>query len=253
MLNIDALPENTGRLFQEIQLDAALQAFTLVSGTAIALQVGHRLSMDLDFCTFDESLPSYHINQFIQSLKNCGHQVVDATEPNKKAQFKINTGRNLDDYARDYVVDGVKVTFFAYDAPLKTRAFLASQEVLTEFSSFKVMSLQGLFATKSLVIEKRTKSRDLFDLWYLIDKQGFSAEEMLDMIEAYGDSGLIDQSIYVLTGETPIDEQADEGLSAVGVEKTLEQLYVFFEEEISRYQQRKAQEMFGLPRPSASQ
>ncbi len=253
MLNIDALPENTGRLFQAIQLDAALHAFTLVGGTAIALQMEHRLSMDLDFCAFTESLPSYQINQFIQTLKNRGHQVFDATEPNKKAQFKINTGRNLDDYARDYVVDGVKVTFFAYDAPLKTRAFLASQEVLTEFSSFKVMSLQGLFATKSLLLEKRAKSRDLFDLWYLIDKKGFSTEEMFDMIEAYGDSGLIDQSIYVLTGETPIDEQSDEGLSAVGVDKTLEQLYVFFEEEISRYQQRKAQEMFGLPRPSASQ
>lgn len=127
MLKISALPNNTGNLFRAIQFDDLLQDFTLIGGTAISLLVGHRLSMDLDFCTFAETLPSYKINQFIQSLKNQGHQVLDLTEPNKKAQFKINTGRNLDNYVRDYVVDGVKVTFFAYDASQKTKEFLANQ------------------------------------------------------------------------------------------------------------------------------
>ncbi|WP_044408348.1 nucleotidyl transferase AbiEii/AbiGii toxin family protein [Thiomicrospira microaerophila] len=244
MLKTTALPDNTRHLFETIRFDPALTDFTLIGGTAMSLLVGHRSSMDLDLCTFEARLPSYKINHFIQSLKNAGHQVFDATEPNKKAQFKINSGKNLDDYARDYVIDGVKVTFFAYEAPNKTRAFLASQDAYTDLASFKVMSLKGLFATKSLVLEKRSKSRDLFDLWYLIDKVGFSIDEMFEIIECYGDSGLIDQSIYVLTGEAPIDEETDEGLEAVEVEMRLEALYGFFEEAISKYQQVKSEESF---------
>lgn len=240
MLKIDALPENTGRLFKLIQFDSALEGFTLVGGTAISLHVGHRLSMDLDFCSFDEILPSYKIDQFIQSLKNLGHQVFDVTEPNRKAQFKINTGKNLDDYARDYVIDGVKVTFFAFDADKKTKHFLADQKVLSDGSAFKIMELDGLFATKSLLPEKRSKSRDLYDLWYLISHKGFTVAEMFEIIENYSASGIIDHTIYVLTGESPIDEAADEGLDSVGVKMSLKELYAFFEEAVSKYQQLEA-------------
>jgi flagellar hook-basal body complex protein FliE len=109
MLKVESLPENTKNLFEKIRYHPELSALTLVGGTAIALLVAHRSSMDLDFCTFEDRLPSYQINRFIQSLKNDGHQVFDATEPNQKAQFKINTGKTLDDYARDYVIDSVKV------------------------------------------------------------------------------------------------------------------------------------------------
>jgi predicted nucleotidyltransferase component of viral defense system len=240
MVKIDALPENTGRLFRSIQFDSALEDFTLVGGTAISLLVGHRLSMDLDFCTFDETLPSYKINQFIQSLKNREHQVFEVTEPNKKAQFKINTGKNLDDYARDYVIDGVKVTFFAFDADKKTKHFLANQKVLSDWSAFKIMGLEGLFATKSLLPEKRSKSRDLYDLWYLISHEGFTVAEMFEIVERYSSSGIIDHTIYVLTGEFPIDEEADEGLGSVGIKMSLSELYAFFIEAVSKYQQLEA-------------
>ena len=42
------LPENL-KLFQELQEDELLKNFFLVGGTALALQLGHRLSIDLDF------------------------------------------------------------------------------------------------------------------------------------------------------------------------------------------------------------
>lgn len=241
MLKIDALPNNTARLFRAIQFDPFLQDFTLIGGTAISLLVGHRLSMDLDFCTFTETLPSFKVNQFIQSLKNQGHQIFDATEPDKKAQFKINTGQNLDDYARDYVIDGVKVTFFVYDASQKTKEFLAKQPVLFEAAAFKIMELEGLFATKALLPEKRSKSRDIYDLWYLISHEGFTVSKMFELIERYSESGVIDHSIYVLTGESPIDESADEGLGSVGIKMNLNELYAFFTEAISHYQQAEAE------------
>lgn len=244
MLKTKTLPENTRNLFEKIQNDPALASFTLIGGTAISLLAGHRISMGLDFYTFEEQLPAYKINHFIQSLKNNGHHVFDATAPNRKAQFKINTGRHLEDFARDYVIDGVKVTFIAYDADKQTKAFLASQDVYSDLASFKIMTLKGLFATKSLLPEKRNKSRDLFDLWYLIDKEGFSIDEMFEIIESYSDSRMIDQTVYVLTGEYPIDKNTDEGLDAVDVKMGVEDLYFFFEEQISKYQQAKSEASF---------
>ncbi|MDR9498539.1 MAG: nucleotidyl transferase AbiEii/AbiGii toxin family protein [Hydrogenovibrio sp.] len=244
MLKTEVLPERTRKLFEEIRYDPVLADFTLIGGTAISLLVGHRSSMDLDFCTFEQQLPVYKIDQFIQFLKNDGHQVFDATEPNKQAQFKINTGKNLADFARDYVIDGVKVTFFAYDAPNKTKAFLASQDAYRDLASFKIMSLKGLFTTKCLLPERRNKSRDLFDLWYLIDKEGFSVDDMFDVIESYSDSMMIDHTVYVLTGEDPVDDETDEGLDAVDVEMSLEALYVFFDKAISQYQQARSEKSF---------
>jgi len=246
MLKVESLPENTKNLFEKIRYHPELSALTLVGGTAIALLVAHRLSMDLDFCTFEDRLPSYQINRFIQSLKNDGHQVFDATAPNQKAQFKINSGKVLDDYARDYVIDGVKVTFFAYDADKKTKAFLASQASFCDLAAFKMMSLKGLFAMKSLLPERRSKSRDLYDLWYLIHKEGFSIEALFDIVESYSDSRMIDQTVYVLTGITPIDDKTDEGLDAVNVQMSLQGLYEFFQKEIATYQQLKSEVAFLL-------
>lgn len=129
------------------------------------------------------------------------------------------------------------MTFFAFDADKKTKQFLANQKVLDDCSSFKIMGLEGLFATKALLPEKRSKSRDLYDLWYLLSNEGFTVAKMFDTVEAYSVSGIIDHTIYVLTGESPIDEQADEGLGSVGVKVTPKELYAFFEEAISKYQQ----------------
>ena len=58
MLHKETVSLSTLNLLNKLMGDECLSAFTLVGGTSLALQIGHRVSVDLDlFSThpFDES------------------------------------------------------------------------------------------------------------------------------------------------------------------------------------------------------
>lgn len=64
MFQKETVDRATYSLLKELMLDDRLQDFVLVGGTALALQIGHRTSIDIDlFCkpTFDSSLLSNYL------------------------------------------------------------------------------------------------------------------------------------------------------------------------------------------------
>jgi hypothetical protein len=74
-------------------------AFTIIGGTALSLQIGHRVSNDLDFAVFSEKLPTQKVDNLVAKLKEQGHSVNLITDPSKISVFKINTGENLLNFA----------------------------------------------------------------------------------------------------------------------------------------------------------
>ncbi|MEY4862603.1 MAG: hypothetical protein RLZ51_698 [Pseudomonadota bacterium] len=56
-LKLEFMPEATQKNFSRLKDDPRLAGFTLVGGTALALQIGHRISEDLDFNIFGQKLP----------------------------------------------------------------------------------------------------------------------------------------------------------------------------------------------------
>jgi hypothetical protein len=59
-LKLEFMPEATQKNFARLKDDPRLAGFTLVGGTALALQIGHRVSEDLDFNLFGNKLPIRH-------------------------------------------------------------------------------------------------------------------------------------------------------------------------------------------------
>ena len=51
MLQLDAVPTGTMDILEFVANQPCLKDFYLVGGTSLALQIGHRLSVDLDFFT----------------------------------------------------------------------------------------------------------------------------------------------------------------------------------------------------------
>ncbi len=49
MLKLELMPKATQEIFDRLKDDHRLDCFYLVGGTALALQIGHRISEDLDF------------------------------------------------------------------------------------------------------------------------------------------------------------------------------------------------------------
>lgn len=232
------LPEKTRSLFDRLIEDPRLRGMTLVGGSALALQIGHRMSEDLDFAAFGPKIPSARIDALMAGLEKEGRLVSLLTPQSSIERFKINTGKRLLDYARDYVVDGAKITFFARGAgdgvTQEQLDWLAAAPRAHSGIGFDVLGAEGIFAMKALLLADRARSRDLFDLMALIQGHGYTLEQALGFVKKLAsiERRDIERHKAVMTGAIPLDRE-DEGFESIGVKMPMDDIYAFFEEQIA--------------------
>ena len=241
-IQLDAIQPETASLFTLLAEFPQLEGFTLIGGTAIALIIGHRLSNDLDFAFFGDKLPTYAIDSLVSELKAGGLPIRAITDPGQISSFKIATGKRLLDFARDYMFGDTKVTFFAMGAK-QTSEFIdylkRAQTLRLPNISFQVLGLDALKTTKAVVLGQRVRSRDLFDLFILAQAHGYSVAHILDDAVSFGTNNDSEYYKAILRGEIPLDED-DEGLQPVDVNASLDEIYSFFDAEISRLEVQEA-------------
>jgi len=246
-LKTEFLPPPTRALFERLTDETLLEDMLLVGGSALALQIGHRLSEDLDFATLKPKLPTARLDTLMATLEAEGHQVSLLTPQSQMESFRIDTGKKLLDYARDYVVDGAKLTFFARgsSAPPNQLAWLAQSPRSTDHNGFAVLGLAGLFAMKSLLLADRARSRDLFDLMVLIRDHGFTIDEAFRLAGTLApiEKRDIERHKAVMTGTIPLDAE-DEGFESIALAVGIEEIYAFFGSEVDRYERDVARAVF---------
>lgn len=232
------LPKKTRALFDRLIEEPRMRGMTLVGGSALALQIGHRMSEDLDFAVFAPKIPAARIDALMAGLEKEGHVVSLLTPQSSIEQFKINTGKRLLDYARDYVVDGAKMTFFARGAgsggTQEQLKWLAAAPRAHSGKGFDVLGAEGVFAMKALLLADRARSRDLFDLMVLIQNHGYALDQALGFVKKLApiERRDIERHKAVMTGAIPLDPE-DEGFESIGVKMPMEDIYAFFEEQIA--------------------
>ena len=183
-LHRNILRPEASTLFDVLCHAPEMKGLTLIGGTALALQLGHRISLDFDFAQFGGTLPNFAIDQLITRLKQEGHQAQMITSSAQISQFKINHGLNLLDRARDYVIDGVKVTFFVHGKNNSQEVFYKSAKKVHEANMyFDILGIEGLKAAKTLVLADRVRSRDLYDLYVLMRGYGYSLDTLVSMVK----------------------------------------------------------------------
>jgi len=121
----------------------ALQPFNpiLAGGTALALQVGHRVSVDFDFFTGNEFDPAAIL------------RVVQATSAEVQS-LKLEPGTAV------MIVDGVKVSLFQYPYP-----FAKPMEL---YNGTKVAGTVDIAGMKLIAIMQRGARRDFVDLYTVL-------------------------------------------------------------------------------------
>jgi hypothetical protein len=145
MLHFETLPTGTLGLLKDLSALPALEQFSLVGGTALALRFGHRRSIDFDFFTpepFD-----------VESLADTLSREVDGFE----ATGMNKTGLNAQ-------VAGLKVDFVTYRSPL-----LAPPETQ---DGIRMFSLEDIVGMKLSAITNRGARKDFYDLHALIQHLG---------------------------------------------------------------------------------
>lgn len=141
--------------------------FYLVGGTALALQYGHRQSIDFDLFT-----PSEFDNARIRKVI--------------LRQHKINTVHieSVGEYT--LVVDGIKMTFYQYEFPVEHQIVL--DEVISMPDDLTIAAM------KAFAIGNRNKWKDYVDLYYLLQRH--SLAEIVEKAEGLFGIGLFNEKLF---------------------------------------------------------
>ena len=147
---IEAIPENLKSNLEILGKEQLTHQFYLAGGTALALQLGHRISNDLDFFTKNE----FSSKDIPSSLKKVGYL---ETERIAKNTF---LGR----------FNKVKISFFSYQYPLLFKT--------TPFLTISLADIRDIGAMKLDAIQGRGTKRDFIDLFALL-QHGIEIQELL--------------------------------------------------------------------------
>lgn len=123
--------------------------YYLAGGTALALQLGHRTSLDFDL---------YNINHF------SNEELIKKLKSTFPTSFKTNENQPKDTLFAEIM--GIKMSVFYYPYPLIDNP--------VEFPPIKLASIEDISAMKVAAIVQRGKQRDFIDLYYLINKVGIN-------------------------------------------------------------------------------
>jgi hypothetical protein len=172
-LRKDALPPATRRLLEACSEIEECSAFTLIGGTALALVHGHRLSEDLDFACPGAHLDRIAIGKILNGLRHAGFD--PRLMPNEDARQEAEIGGlDLDDFQQDWEADGTKITFVALAAVDPTGTLKDAPSI--PCGTIRVATPETVFSLKALALTDRTRSRDLFDVWFFLTRLGYSME-----------------------------------------------------------------------------
>ena len=148
---INAICTETRALLKQLGREPFVAPFYLAGGSAAALHLEHRVSVDLDFFTPEDDYEAQPLTQALQAIAEL--------EIEQQSRGTLN-GR----------LAGIRVSFFAYPYPL-----LAP---FSEALDVKVASLLDIALMKVSAIGQRGARRDFVDLC-TICQSGYSLDDLL--------------------------------------------------------------------------
>ena len=161
MLYLETVESSTLELLKKLQRLPVLEQTRLVGGTALALQLGHRKSIDLDFFGTVDCEAEY--------LRESIAGIASLTILKESPHIHI------------YIVDGIKVDIVNYIYPWL-------DDVVLE-QGLRLASVSDIAAMKITAIIGRGTKKDFIDIAFLLHH--FSLEEILHFYAAkYNDSSV---------------------------------------------------------------
>ena len=171
-------------------------------GTALALQIGHRTSLDFDFDSRDKF--------------------------DSKSLFPNAETISRSDDTLQVVINGVNLSVFYYPYPLI--------DELVDFGNIKLAGLGDIAAMKVIAIIQRARQRDFVDMYYLIKYLGI--KRILDSVYGkypwYLDNNMIIFKSLTYFEEADTDSDASR-ITVFDTQITWEYVKKEIKEEVDKY------------------
>lgn len=174
MLHTEAFTPESKELFP--LLSHFKDEFYLAGGTAFALQVGHRISVDFDLFSPDP-------------IKRSLLKKVEAIYAPRTIEILINDSREL-----TMLIGVVKHTFLHYP--------FASVLPYTRYEVIDLLSPKEILATKAYTIGRRGSFKDYVDLYIGLHEHISTLQEVIDLAckkyaEGFNDRLFLEQLLYL--------------------------------------------------------
>lgn len=198
----EVLPRDTKSALAVLGESGLLKEAYLAGGTALALHIGHRVSVDFDFFTkkeFDE-------NHFVEKLINL---------PLSFRLEKVDAGTVLG------YLDKTKFSLFFYKYPLLAKTH--------KFSDLNILDVKDIAPMKLAAISGRGKKRDFIDLYFIIAAEKLLVlEEILDLYDRK--FGILHQNkAHILKSLIYFDDADKESMPQMLKEVSWTKIKKFFE------------------------
>jgi hypothetical protein len=142
MLHYKTVDDFTLELLKKLQSLRIFNEMRLVGGTSLALQIGHRKSIDIDLF----GLLNVDFDALTDELKSIGDVVV------------LGNSKNI----HTYLIDEIKVDIVHYEYP-----WLKNKIVLDEIH---LAAIEDIAAMKLSAINGRGSKKDFIDLYYILQQ-----------------------------------------------------------------------------------
>lgn len=203
-MHLEALDEKSRSIFSRLR---EFPEFYLAGGTALALEIGHRISIDFDL---------FYDREIEKTL------LVKATRVFSETIISI-TANNPDELT--FFTDGVKVTFLRYPFPLLFEPVF--------YEGVKIITVKEIAATKAYTIGRRGSYKDYVDLYFIFFEKHATLEEVIELAEKkYGGDFngrlFLEQLVYLsdiedteikFLRDAPADKTAVENFFAAEIKK----------------------------------
>lgn len=151
------LPATLG-LLKDLMQKNCLAEFNLVGGTSLALQIGHRLSIDLDLFTQNDFETSEIVVELQEDLhfdivqQKTNTLTLNVEYPNSSNQF-------------------IKVDILKYPYPLIND--------IVSIEGIRLLSIEDIIPMKLSAIANRGAKKDFYDIYFLLEH--YTLKEMLEL------------------------------------------------------------------------
>lgn len=136
-----------------------LSNFYLVGGTALALHLGHRISVDLDLFTEFE----FESNEVLNELQGKFNFVVLLQKEKNSLSLNFNLPKDSDSW--------VKVDFIKYPYPKLNK--------ILEIDGIRLFSVEDIIPMKLAALSNRGAKKDFYDIYEILKR--YSLTEVLDL------------------------------------------------------------------------
>ncbi len=160
MLQYSAVYPKTLELLKKLMQEKCLSKFNLVGGTALALQLGHRISVDIDLF----SKHDFNTKQITTTLGKT-YKLNVVTEFENSIILKIEYPADSGNYIK---IDIIQYPYSLIKSPIET-------------DGIRLLTKEDIIPMKLSAIGSRGSKKDFYDIFFLLPE--FTIKEMLDLFE----------------------------------------------------------------------